>query len=186
MNIFAALLFLFSTVFGFGNSLLILADHAPTMEPLVAEASTIGATCSALTQTFHDHQHRIFLPGRPTASGHFSCSDLFQAPETTGEIIEHGSQRAARRAADRDAGMGKHGGREQLPALRPGFQATEGPRGVRTETRSTDTGNTVHHDPNGTRYNDGTATPPHYGVDTPGQPTRHHTYPTDHNPKTNR
>jgi hypothetical protein len=84
--------------------------------------------------------------------------------------------------------MGKHGGRQQLPdqPLRPGSQSPTGERGVRTEVRSTDTGDVVHHDPYGTRYDDGTVTPPHYGVDRPGLPTVHYTYPTTHNPKTNR
>ena len=106
----------------------------------------------------------------------------------TGEIAHHSSRSAARRAARREAGMGKHGGVEQLPdqPLRPGSQAPTGPRGTRTEVQSTDTGDIVHHDPYGTRYQDGSVTPPHYGVDRDGQPTTHHTYPSPHDPRTNR
>ena len=106
----------------------------------------------------------------------------------TGEIAHHSSQSAARRAARREAGMGKHGGVEQLPdqPLRPGSQAPTGPRGTRTEVQSTDTGDIVHHDPYGTRYQDGSVTPPHYGVERDGQPTIHHTYPSPHDPRTNR
>ena len=106
----------------------------------------------------------------------------------TGEIAHHSSQSAARRAARREAGMGKNGGVEQLPdqPLRPGSQAPTGPRGTRTEVQSTDTGDIVHHDPYGTRYQDGSVTPPHYGVDRDGQPTIHHTYPSPHDPRTNR
>jgi hypothetical protein len=115
-------------------------------------------------------------------------------PENTGTIVGHPSQPAARRAADRDAGMGVHGGREELPdqPLRAGSQSPTGERGVRTETKSTDTGDVVHHDPYGTRYDDGTVTPPHYGVDRnpagprAGEPAVHHTYPSDHDPTNNR
>jgi len=84
--------------------------------------------------------------------------------------------------------MGKHGGRQQLPdqPLHPGSQSPTGKRGVRTEVQSTDSGDVVHHDPHGTRYDDGAVTPPHYGVDRPGLPTVHHTYPSNHDPRTNR
>ena len=100
------------------------------------------------------------------------------------KIIPHGSQRAARRAAEREAGMGRHGGRERLPdqPLRPGSRSPHGDPGVRTEVRSTDTGRTVHHDPYGHRAD---SIPPHYGVDGPSG-TTHHTYPTRHNPLNNR
>jgi hypothetical protein len=68
----------------------------------------------------------------------------------------------------------------------PGSQAPTGPRGTRTEVQSTDTGDIVHHDPYGTRYQDGSVTPPHYGVERDGQPTIHQTYPSPHDPRTNR
>ena len=111
-------------------------------------------------------------------------SGIKRVPEGTADIVSHPSQRAARRAAERQAGMGRHGGREQLPdqPLRPGSRSPQGDPGVRTETRSTDTGRTVHHDPYGHR--DGSI-PPHYGVDGPDG-TTHHTYPTSHDPRTNR
>lgn len=101
------------------------------------------------------------------------------------KLVAHPSQRAARRAAEREAGMGKHGAREALPDQKPhpGSQSPQGDPGVRTEARSTDTGNIVHHDASGHR--DGNI-PPHYGVDSPGKPTTHHTYPSDHDPSTNR
>jgi len=121
--------------------------------------------------------------------GSNAVGSLLVAPiRTTGEIVEHSSQGAARRAAQREAGMGKHGGRQQLPdqPLRPGSQSPTGERGVRTEVRSTDTGDVVHHDPHGTRYEDGTVTPPHYGVNRPGTSTVHHTYPSNYDPRTNR
>ena len=98
--------------------------------------------------------------------------------------MEKGSEREARRAAEREAGMGKHGGREQLPdqPSRPGSRAPQGDPGVRTEVRSTDTGLTVHHDPYG--HLDGNI-PPHYGVDSPTG-TTHFTYPSNNNPLLNR
>ncbi|MDW6002749.1 RHS repeat-associated core domain-containing protein [Vibrio mangrovi] len=98
--------------------------------------------------------------------------------------VPHPSKKAARRAAERQAGMGKHGGREQLPdkPSRPGSRSPQGDPGVRTEVRSTDTGRTVHHDPYGHKKDN---VPPHYGVDTPGS-TTHHTYPSTHNPQNNR
>jgi RHS repeat-associated protein len=100
------------------------------------------------------------------------------------KIVEHPSERAARRAAEREAGMGKHGGRTEprVVELRPGSRSPHGDPGVRTEVTSTDTGRTVHHDPCG--HADGSI-PPHYGVDTPGG-TTHHTYPSTHDPSTNR
>ncbi len=103
----------------------------------------------------------------------------------------HPSQRAARRAAEREAGMGRHGLREHLPdqPLHPGSQAPEGPRGVRTEVRSPETGRVVHHDPFGNYYVDAPSQSigPHYGVEGPGiEGTSHHTYPTTHDPSTNR
>ena len=107
-----------------------------------------------------------------------------EAQKNTSNIVNHPSKKASRRAALRQAGMGKHGGREQLPdkPLRSGSRSPQGDPGVRTEVRSTDTGRTVHHDPYGHKANN---IPPHYGVDTPGG-TTHHTYPTTHNPQLNR
>ncbi|MGC4070548.1 MAG: RHS repeat-associated core domain-containing protein [Polyangiaceae bacterium] len=109
----------------------------------------------------------------------------------TSNTIHHPSKRAARRAAERDAGMGRHGGRRRLPdqELHPGSQAPQGPRGVRTETESTDTGRVVHHDPYGNNFPDDPSQTvgPHYGVEGPGiDGTIHHTYPSEHDPRTNR
>jgi RHS repeat-associated protein len=104
-------------------------------------------------------------------------------------IVEHPSERAARRAAERAAGMGRHGTREPLPdqPLAPGSQAPTGPRGVRTEARSPDTGRVIHQDPYGHSLPDGEVIPPHYGVEGPGlEGTTHHTYPSRHDPRTNR
>ena len=100
------------------------------------------------------------------------------------KIVDHPSQSAARRAAEREAGMGKHGARTDSKEvdLRPGSRSPEGPPGVRTEVTSTDTGRTVHHDPFGHKSDN---IPPHYGVDTPGG-TTHHTYPSTHDPQLNR
>jgi hypothetical protein len=114
---------------------------------------------------------------------HNSCQG-----RTTGDIKPHQSKRAARRAAEKDAGMGKHGGREQLPdkELRKGSRSPQGEPGARTEVKSADTGEVVHHDPYGTRYDDGDVTPPHYGVDKADGSSVHHTYPSDHDPTQNR
>jgi hypothetical protein len=101
------------------------------------------------------------------------------------EIVNHGSQRAARRAANRDAGIGKHGRSEPLAddEFRAGSRPAVGGPGTRKSWTNPDNGAVVHHDPWGHR--DG-AIPPHYGVEAPGRPTRHHTYPSDHDPRTNR
>jgi len=100
------------------------------------------------------------------------------------KIIEHPSQKAARKAAQREAGMGKHGRRKKLPnkPLRPGSRSPQGDPGVRTEVQSADTGKIVHHDPYGHKVDN---IGPHYGVDGPNG-TTHHTYPTTHNPQWNR
>jgi len=100
--------------------------------------------------------------------------------------VAHPSQRAARRAAEREAGMGRHGGREILPDedLRSGSKSPTGAPGIRRSVRSTDTGRTVHHDPYGHRHGN---VPPHYGVDGPDiDGTTHHTYPSTHDPSRNR
>jgi RHS repeat-associated protein len=103
-------------------------------------------------------------------------------------IVSHPSERAARRAAEREAGMGKHGRREELPPedLDVGSRSPQGDPGQHTSYRSPDTGGVVHHDPYGHRFEDGTIIPPHYGAERPGHPTTHHTYPTTHDPKNNR
>ncbi len=104
------------------------------------------------------------------------------------DIVEHSSERAARRAAEREAGMGRHGDRERLPnePLAPGSQSPEGDPGERTIIRYPGTGRSVHHDRYGHRFPDGDTIPPHYGVDSPEGGTTHHTYPSDHDPGTNR
>lgn len=108
----------------------------------------------------------------------------FKAAEDKGIIIPHRTQKAARRAAYRDAGIGKHGAREPVSTkkLKPGSQSPHGDPGVRTEVKSKDTKKVVHHDPYGHRQGD---IPPHYGVNSPNG-TVHHTYPSNHNPKNNR
>jgi RHS repeat-associated protein len=116
------------------------------------------------------------------------ADNALAAGEAAGRTVHHDSMRAARRAAEREAGMGKHGGREQLPDQKPHkhSQSPEGDPGIRTEVRSTDTGRVVHHDP----YGHGPAKgnyPPHYGVEGPGiSGTTHHTYPSKHDQSTNR
>jgi RHS repeat-associated protein len=119
-----------------------------------------------------------------TAGAGESC-----AGETEGgsppRIVVHPSQRAAMRAAAREAGMGRHGRRHvKTEPLHAGSRAPTGPRGVRTEATSPETGRTMHHDPYGH------AEPeigPHYGVSGPGiDGTTHHVYPSTHAPATNR
>jgi len=106
-------------------------------------------------------------------------------------IVHHDSEAAARRAALREAGMPtsdttRHNVSEV--ESRPGSQAPTGPRGTRTEISDTanPNGPTVHHDPYGHRFDDGSTIPPHWGVDRPDGSTTHHTYPSDHDPSTNR
>jgi RHS repeat-associated protein len=106
-------------------------------------------------------------------------------------ILPHPSERAARRAAMREAGIGKHGPRvvAQVPE-REGSQAPHGERGMRTEIRDPTNPNapTVHHDPWGHHYPDKKEViPPHWGVDyKDDRPTTHHVYPSTHDPRTNR
>ena len=99
--------------------------------------------------------------------------------------ILHPTEKAARRAAYRHAGMGKHGGRVQLPnqRLKKGSQSPIGEPGVRTEVRSTRTGKVVHYDPYGHKKDN---VPPHYGVNISESKTTHHIYPSTHNPQNNR
>lgn len=107
-------------------------------------------------------------------------------------LIPHPSERAARRAADRDAGMGKHGARVQSAdpddtVFRPGSRPRDRDPGPREVYEDPVTGNRRHHDPYGHLQEDGSTIPPHHGVEpADGSPTRHHTYPSGHNPATNR
>lgn len=106
-------------------------------------------------------------------------------------IIPHDTERQARRAAERDAGMGRHGPREErVEDYKPGSRSPAGDPGRRrvTENSSDPPGRrrSVEHDRYGHRFPDGSTIPPHYGSRTPGQPTRHHTYPSPHNPQNNR
>jgi RHS repeat-associated protein len=102
----------------------------------------------------------------------------------------HPSQRAARRAAEREGGMGKHGERvTETKKLNGNSRAPEGPPGVRTEQFDPASKRTVHHDPYGNHYPDKPSSDvgPHYGVEGPGlDETSHHTYPSNHDPSTNR
>jgi hypothetical protein len=106
-------------------------------------------------------------------------------------IIPHDTERQARRAAERDAGVGRHGPREErTEPYNEGSQAPTGERGRRRVTDNTSDPpgrrRSVEHDEYGHRFPDGSTIPPHYGARTPGQPTRHHTYPSRHNPQNNR
>ena len=101
--------------------------------------------------------------------------------------VIHGSKRQARSAAFTESGIGRNGARttETLP-LKPGSQAPTGPPGMRTEVTNVSNGHKVHHDPYGTRYDDGEIIGPHFGVDYPDGRTTHHTWPSPHNPRRNR
>ena len=123
--------------------------------------------------------------------GEKSARDQSEENSARGDV-HHPSEGAAKRAAEREAGMGKHGGREKLPdeKLKTGSQAPEGDPGVRTSVRSTDTGDVVHHDPYGHKFPDGPNIKPHYGVNPEGgkQTETHHTYDRKdgHDPENNR
>ena len=116
-------------------------------------------------------------------------------------IVEHQSEAAARRAALRDANIpvgdpGRHAITQE--ESRPGSKSPMGDPGMRTEIRDSalpqQTAPAAHHDPFGHRIEDKnpdgsttvTTIPPHWGVDRPGGGTIHHTYPSDHDPNTNR
>jgi RHS repeat-associated protein len=107
-------------------------------------------------------------------------------------IVRCPSKAAARRAADREAGIGKHGQREPLPPepLRPLSRSPTGEPGMRESwtnpERPPHDRPTVHNDPYGHRFGDGSTIAPHYQVDHPTRPTVHFTYPSAHNPQLNR
>jgi RHS repeat-associated protein len=98
----------------------------------------------------------------------------------------HPSQRAAMRAAQRDAGMGSHGARSTVTVpLSPGSRSPQGAPGVRTEVTNPYNGQSYHHDPYGHNF-EGQTIGPHYGVEKTSGETMHHLYPSDHDPTTNR
>lgn len=101
--------------------------------------------------------------------------------------VPHASEGAARRAALREAGIPAGTPPTRAVASNPGSQAPTGPRGTRSEWDPvSDAGVGAHHDPYGHLFPDGSTIKPHYGVDIPGKPTVHHTYPTAHDPTLNR
>jgi Pretoxin HINT domain len=109
-------------------------------------------------------------------------------------IVPHPNQRAAKRAAFREANIPLSGGGintppDRLIELRPGSRSPQGNPGIRSEWDGP-TGAIVHHDPYGNNYPDAnppTFIGPHYGVEFPdGRPERHHTYPSPHDPRNNR
>ena len=114
--------------------------------------------------------------------------------------IHCASQRAARRAAQRKAGMGIHGARHPVHTQRakPGSQAPEtarayghitGDRGNRTEVKCKETGRVVHHDPWGHRFGQGSCNiTSHYGVEVTegGKHTTYHFTYGNHDPAENR
>jgi RHS repeat-associated protein len=114
-----------------------------------------------------------------------------QAPPGT-DVEPLQPESAARRAADRYAGWGKHGTRP--PAEEEAFhdvnsrsKSPQGSPGTRTVWRDPKTGVEMHHDPYGNYYPEtDTGVGPHYGVKREGQPVKHFPYRSKHNPRTNR
>ena len=161
-------------------------SESVSMAPQDLAVEAVKQVAPESTHTAIDVVSTVGNPKKAIQGAGDTVRAITRKADDAGKIIHHPSERAARRAAERESGMGKHGGREQLPdqKLRPGSQAPQGDPGVRTEVRSTDTGRVVHHDPYGHR--DGNI-PPHYGVSGPGvNGTTHHTYPSQHDPSTNR
>jgi len=114
-------------------------------------------------------------------------AEAVRAGRAEARIVEHASEAAARRAALREAGIAKGTPPAREVPLNPGSRAETGAPGVRSEwAPASDANVSVHHDPNGHRFPDGSTIPPHYGVDIPGQRTIHHTYPSNINPVLNR
>jgi len=103
------------------------------------------------------------------------------------DVVMHPSKRAARYAAQRDAGMGIHG---DIIRTTEDFREGSRPRGAagdRHIMESSRTGIKVHHDPYGHKYSQTDLIGPHYGVDYPDdRSTMHHLYPSNHDPSTNR
>jgi RHS repeat-associated protein len=147
-------------------------------EPIVVGSVVRRAAPMERVYNFTVEADHVYYVGDLTATlTHNSCSV---------DEITHGSERAARRAAEREAGMGKHGSRTSVDEpYNPGSQNPSGPRGTRERTRSDDTGSIVARDDNGHNF-PGEPVPPHYNVNHPnGKETRHY-YPRDHDPRTNR
>jgi hypothetical protein len=134
------------------------------------DAAALGIDALALALPFVPAVGAVFTKGRRAA-----------------EVVEHGSEAAARRAALREAGIPAGTPPARHVPSNPGSQAATGPRGVRAEWDPVSDANVgVHQDPNGHLFPDGSTIPPHYGVDIPGAPTVHHTYPSNVDPQFNR
>ena len=93
-------------------------------------------------------------------------------------IVYCDSQRAARRAAMRLAGIGKHGRREVLAPdnFRPGLLPKRGRAKPRVGYENPANEAKVYHDRYGHTYPDGTTMPPHWQVEMGGEIT-HFVYP---------
>lgn len=124
-----------------------------------------------------DHEYFV---DEPQVRAHNAC------PGGT-VIIEHSSERAARRAALREAGIPAGTPPSRAVPAHAGSRAPSGPPGERLEWDPvSDQRIGAHYDKYGHSFPDGTSIPPHYGVDIPGKATRHHTFPTSHDPTKNR
>jgi hypothetical protein len=154
-----------------------LDPHAGRLTRLAATASLFG---NLLTAGLAPNASAVTRAERRVA-------DAVEAASRTPTVVAHPSQRAARRAALRQAGVPAGTPPSRRVPSRPGSQAASGPRGERTEWSPVSDGNVgVHHDPNGHLFPDGSTIPPHYGVDIPGGSTVHHVYPSPIDPRFNR
>jgi len=102
--------------------------------------------------------------------------------------IHTGSEEEAKATAFDRAGFPESEAYGAKVPLKPLSQSPRGPRGDRTVWEHPYNDNVVSHDPYGHRFNDGgEPIPPHYGVNGPGiDGTIHYTYPSSHDPLTNR
>lgn len=168
------------------NPLLLLATP-PGQAAVVTGLNAAGAVATAVSG-FYAIQIAGRLQGKIFGELVINTDSSEEGDPESGEpnVKEHPSKRAARKAAQREAGMGIHGESEELPETKfsLGSRPSDQQAGNRQTTRSVDTGGVVHHDPWGHLYSDGSTMNPHYGAET-SSGTTHHTYPSAHDPATN-
>jgi RHS repeat-associated protein len=164
----------------------LLVVSAPAWVVPVAIGVAVVATAAVVAYVAVQVVHNADTPVNPDAEAEPKAP--LKAPPGT-DVTDTPSQGAAKRAADRAAGIGKHGQRtpERQVPLRPGAQSPQGDPGERTEYENPENGAVVHHDPYGNYYpetDEGIG--PHYGVQHPDGSEEHFTYPSKHDPRTNR
>ena len=165
------------------------SDAGITLEDVIITVAGIFIPAVVITEAIVDVSNGDYVGAGLSVVGMVPV--IGDAAKVSGKAlreVSRDSERAARRAAERETGMGKHGTRrsDDKP-YRCGSQnpETAGDRGTREVFVDPSSGGRVAHDANGHNFGPDVIVPPHYNGYTPSGETRHF-YPSNHDPRTNR